>query len=100
MACSILSTCSILSMLAIWLARQLIANIVDHRLDARARVAHRPLLVDPRRLFLRVCVCGAGAPDEMSVEIGFPLLVIELGVATMGAGLLLGSPITHRGSFI
>jgi hypothetical protein len=34
------------------------------------------------------------------IEIGFPLLVIELGVAAMGAGLLLGSPITHRGSFI
>src|SRR5205814_5338384 len=31
-----------------------------------ARAAHRPLLVDRRRLFLRVWLCGAGAPEEIS----------------------------------
>jgi len=87
-------------MLAIWLARR---PHRQHRrpqlggsgLDARARVAHRLLLVDRRRLFLRLFAYAVQVHQtKYLIEIGFPLLVIELGVAAMGAGLLLGSLIS------
>ena len=96
----IAAACSILSMLEIWLARR---PHRQHRrpqlggrgLDARARVAHRPLLVDRRRLFLRLFAYAVQVHQtKYLIEIGFPLLVIELGVAAMGAGLLLGSLIS------
>ena len=96
----IAAACSILSMLEIWLARR---PHRQHRrpqlggsgLDARARVAHRLLLVDRRRLFLRLFAYAVQVHQtKYLIEIGFPLLVIELGVAAMGAGLLLGSLIS------
>jgi hypothetical protein len=66
-------------MLAIWLAADRIADIIDHRLDALPRPFAYAVLVHQTKYL---------------IEIGFPLLVIELGVAAMGAGLLLGSPIS------
>ena len=95
----IAAACSILSMLEIWLARrphrQRRPQLGGRGLDARARVAHRPLLVDRRRLFLRLFAYAVLVHQtKYLIEIGFPLLVIEVGVAAMGAGLLVGSPIS------
>jgi len=95
----IAAACSILSMLEIWLARrphrQRRPQLGGRGLAARARVAHRPLLVGRRRLFLRLFAYAVQVHQtKYLIEIGFPLLVIELGVAAMGAGLLLGSLIS------
>ena len=51
--------------------------------------------MDRRRLFLRLFAYAVQVHQtKYLIEIGFPLLVIELGVAAMGAGLLLGSLIS------
>ena len=54
------------------IGRSSVSNVVDpvlgrHRLDAAPRAAHRALLVDRARLFLRPVhlVRGAGAPDQI-----------------------------------